>query len=84
MDNGKPDPTDDESNALALVPATKRKFKLDKDELNRIAREDKTKARRALEEEKVMRVRSHKLQLSVLTLLYRLRNRIFHRSGPHH
>ncbi|KAH7182885.1 uncharacterized protein B0J16DRAFT_307001 [Fusarium flagelliforme] len=52
MDNGKPDPTTDESNALALVPATKRKFELDKDELDRIVREDKTKARRALEEEK--------------------------------
>jgi len=64
MDNGKPDPTTDESNALALVPGTKRKFELDKDELDRIVREDKTRARRALEEEKVMGVRSIRINFS--------------------
>ncbi|RGP69753.1 nitric oxide synthase-interacting [Fusarium longipes] len=48
----KPSAMADESNALALVPATKRKFELDQDELDRIAHEDKTKARKALEEEK--------------------------------
>lgn len=39
-------------NALALV-GTKRKFELDQDELDRIAREDKVKARKALDDEKV-------------------------------
>ncbi|RSM02486.1 hypothetical protein CEP52_007937 [Fusarium oligoseptatum] len=38
-------------NALALV-GTKRKFELDQDELDRIAREDKVKARKALDDEK--------------------------------
>ncbi|KAF5624034.1 RING finger domain protein [Fusarium sp. NRRL 52700] len=43
-----------DSNSQALVVGgTKRKFELDKGELDRIAREDKAKARKALEEEKV-------------------------------
>ncbi|KAM0562669.1 hypothetical protein ACHAPJ_002359 [Fusarium lateritium] len=50
-DDSKDDATSGESNSLALV-GTKRKFALDQDELDRIAREDKVKARKALEEEK--------------------------------
>ncbi|KAM0303540.1 hypothetical protein HYE67_003614 [Fusarium culmorum] len=48
----KPNIKVDEPNALALVPATKRKFALDQDELDRIAQEDKIKARKSLNEEK--------------------------------
>ncbi|KAI6751245.1 hypothetical protein HG530_014159 [Fusarium avenaceum] len=51
-DDEKVDATTGESDSMALVPATKRKFELDKDELDRIAREDKVKARKALEDEK--------------------------------
>ncbi|KAF4989160.1 hypothetical protein FGRMN_9303 [Fusarium graminum] len=51
-DEEKAGATSGDSNSLALVPATKRKFELDKDELDRIAREDKVKARKALEDEK--------------------------------
>lgn len=52
-DDEKVDATISDSNSQALVVGTKRKFELDKDELDRIAREDKVKARKALEEEKV-------------------------------
>lgn len=50
----KVDATISDSNPQALVVGgTKRKFELDKDELDRIALEDRAKARKALEEEKV-------------------------------
>ncbi|KAF5969826.1 RING finger domain-containing protein [Fusarium coicis] len=49
----KVDATISDSNSQALVVGgTKRKFELDKDELDRIALEDRAKARKALEEEK--------------------------------
>lgn len=38
---------------MALVVGTKRKFALDEDELSRIAQEDRAKARKAIEDEKV-------------------------------
>ncbi|KAF4331657.1 RING finger domain protein [Fusarium beomiforme] len=41
-DDEKVDTTNNESNSQALVVGSKRKFELDKDELDRIAREDKT------------------------------------------
>ncbi|KAM4055384.1 zinc-finger of nitric oxide synthase-interacting protein [Hirsutella rhossiliensis] len=51
----KPTPTpitrDKPSNALVLA-GSKRKFALDEDEVSRIAQEDKTRARKAIEEEK--------------------------------
>jgi nitric oxide synthase-interacting protein len=81
MNDEKPSTKVDESNALALVPATKRKFELDQDELDRIAHEDKIKARKALEEEKVRCLAMKLSALGVNILLYRLRNRIFHHSG---
>jgi hypothetical protein len=82
-DDEKADATTGESNSLALVPATKRKFELDKDELDRIAREDKVKARRALEDEKVKKLVIENPRTYANSLMYRLRNRISHPSGPH-
>jgi nitric oxide synthase-interacting protein len=38
---------------MALVVGTKRKFALDEDELSRIAQEDRAKARKAIDDEKV-------------------------------
>lgn len=49
-DDAATDATNGE-NALALV-GTKRKFELDQDELDRIAQEDKVKARKAIDDEK--------------------------------
>jgi nitric oxide synthase-interacting protein len=80
----KPIPKVDESNVLALVPATKRKFELDQDELDRIAQEDKIKARKSLEEDKVRYPIMKSSVFCVNALLYRLRNRIFHHSGLRH
>lgn len=82
-DEEKVDATTGESDSLALVPATKRKFELDKDELDRIAREDKVKARKALEDEKVKKLVIGKPTSYANSLMYRLRNRISHPSGPH-
>lgn len=67
MDDKKVDATTGESDSMALVPATKRKFELDKDELDRIAREDKVKARKALEDEKVKKNWSLESQRPMLT-----------------
>ncbi|KAF4966430.1 hypothetical protein FSARC_5874 [Fusarium sarcochroum] len=64
-DDAKEDATTGESNSLVLV-GTKRKFALDQDELDRIAREDKVKARKALDEEKVS------LRLIVITPVFRV------------
>ncbi|KAH7258092.1 hypothetical protein MRS44_010386 [Fusarium solani] len=52
-------------NALALV-GTKRKFELDQDELDRIAREDKVKARKAIDDEKVCFNRFIPMPLSLI------------------
>jgi hypothetical protein len=82
-DEEKVDATTGESDSLALVPATKRKFELDKDELDRIAREDKVKARKALEDEKVKKLVIGRPTSYANSLMYRLRNRISHPSGPH-
>ncbi|KAF5005644.1 hypothetical protein FDECE_7921 [Fusarium decemcellulare] len=51
VNNSSPNTTSAESDSLTLV-GTKRKFELDQDELDRIARDDKIKARKALDEEK--------------------------------
>ncbi|KAF4456931.1 nitric oxide synthase-interacting protein [Fusarium austroafricanum] len=51
-DHETADTASSEPNSQTLVVGTKRKFELNQDELDRIAREDKVKARKALEDEK--------------------------------
>ena len=71
----------DNEDDVPTVTGTKRKFSLDDDELERIAREDKVKARKAIEDEKVGF--SAFLLLHVLTsfMCCRLRNQHSLRSG---
>lgn len=47
--------TEEASSSTALVVGNKRKFALDNDELDRIAQEDRSKARKAIDDEKVCR-----------------------------
>ena len=49
----------DESSTAVVHVGSKRKFELDQDELQRIVREDKLKARKAIEDEKVVPTIQH-------------------------
>ena len=60
---GKPD------KSVALVLGTKRKFQLEQDELDRIERADKAKARKAIEDEKVIiRISEYPISYTLLSL----------------
>lgn len=78
-----------ESSETALVearPATKRKFALDEEELDRIARDDKAKARKAIEDEKVglfIAVCVCSSSRAPLTFDYRPLSPRYHPSGRH-
>lgn len=71
---------DDEKGDAAAGAGTKRKFSLDDDELERIAREDKVKARKAIDDEKVSRT-TLTSDIYANHMLYRRPNQRFPRSG---
>ena len=69
--------------SMALVVGAKRKFALDADELSRIAQEDRAKARKAIDSEKVCPddLRIQDLQVRLANIAQRPRNRPYHLSG---
>jgi hypothetical protein len=87
--NGNKQPRDETEQVATGAPAIegkKRKFELDRGELERIANEDRAKARKAIEDEKVQfHVRHYVVTIDTANQYFcRPTNLRFPLSGPHH